>query len=57
MRSLSGTHVALIFIFAGVFLYGCAMVVIYGIIGMDLRDSLFLPISDMAQITNNHVKG
>jgi len=49
MRSLSGTHVALIFIFAGVFLYGCAMVVIYGIIGMDLRDSLFLPISDKAQ--------
>jgi len=42
MRSLSGTHVALIFILTGVFLCGCAMVVIYGIIGIDVRDSLFL---------------
>jgi len=43
MRSISGTHFALIFIFAGVFLCGCAMVRIYGIIDMDLRNSFFLP--------------
>ena len=42
MRSISGTHEALIFIFAGVFYVAVRMVIIYGIIDTAIRDSFFL---------------